>query len=212
MEGYTPDRRGELLEPPAATDESPAGSQPGNEVGDAALGLLPYLFRGGPVVRSPIGGVVVLVGVEVSIRLRGGELAGLEYGAVGSFQRVGLDDIGTIGPENLLSCLTGIGGQAEAHRVTLRRPQHGESDPGIATRCLEDGPARLEEPFLLSIPQHGEAGAVLDRTAWVEPLGFRVNRNPCRRSGGRPHPQQGGSAHHAFQTRRSQRNPYFRIA
>ena len=57
----------ELAQAPAGADERAARAETGDEMRDAALGLLEDLDGGRVVVRLPVGGVVVLIGIEVPI-------------------------------------------------------------------------------------------------------------------------------------------------
>ena len=55
----------ERAQPAAGADERAARAEPGDEMRDAAVGLLEDLDGGRLVVRPPVGVVVVLIGVEI---------------------------------------------------------------------------------------------------------------------------------------------------
>src|SRR5581483_9131872 len=84
LQGNTADIRVQLLQSAAGPDKGAAGAKHGNEMRDAAFGLLPDLVGRGFVVSAPVGVVRVLVGVEVAGGLGGGELACLADGAIGA--------------------------------------------------------------------------------------------------------------------------------
>ena len=48
--------------------------------------------------------------------------------------------------------------------VALLRADHRKRDPGVATGCLDDGLAGLQESARLCILDDGQCNAVLDRT------------------------------------------------
>ena len=86
-------RRVEFVEAAGGAHEGAGGAEAGDEVGDAAFGLLPDLVGGAVVVGEPVVGVAVLVGVEVFFGFVGGEIAGFADGTVGA--------VGGVGPEDL---------------------------------------------------------------------------------------------------------------
>src|SRR5579864_8242698 len=78
------DRGVVLLEPPRCADERPRRAEAGDEVGDAAFGLFQDLDRGAFVVSPRVGGVRVLVWIEIPIRVERNDLADLDDRAVRS--------------------------------------------------------------------------------------------------------------------------------
>ena len=63
---------------------------------------MPDLIGRGVVVRGPVGGVAVLVGVEVSVGVSGDDLANPPDSAVRSGFAWGKDELGTVSPEDAL--------------------------------------------------------------------------------------------------------------
>jgi len=80
----------DFLAQPATHPHQGAGrAEARDEVGDAPAGLIQDLEAGRPVVGLPVGGIGILVGIEVTIPSLGGDPARLEDGPVRSGQRVG---------------------------------------------------------------------------------------------------------------------------
>ncbi len=65
LHGDALDARVELVQAAGGAHEGAAGAEAGDEVGDAAFGLLPDFVGGAVVVGEPVVVVAVLVGVEV---------------------------------------------------------------------------------------------------------------------------------------------------
>src|SRR6185369_14844682 len=64
---------------------------------------------------------------------------------------------------------------AENNTVTARNSYEREPDSGVSGRWLDDRGARFQEPLFLGVENHAERGAILDRSARVEPFDFCVN-------------------------------------
>ena len=73
----------EFLQAARVSYECSAGSQACHKVSYAAAGLLPNLVRGGLIMRPPIGGIAVLIGIKIFVRLGRNDLPRAEDGAVG---------------------------------------------------------------------------------------------------------------------------------
>ena len=139
-------------------------------MGDAMVGLLPNLHCRPREMRLPVGVVVVLVGVKIFSRVGGHQAAALVVGAVGAFQRVGLDDFRAVKPHQLFALLRGVGGQEERHLVPQRRPQRRVGDAGVAAGRVDDGLVGGELAARDAVQNHRFGGAVLHRTRRVEIL------------------------------------------
>ena len=121
-----------LLQPPRRADERAAGAEPRHEVGHAASRLLENLGSGSQVMGAPVGGVVILVGVEIKAGIFLGQNPHPANGAVGAFHGVGVNNIRAIGFQNALALHAHIGGHAEFHAVVPGRADHRVGDAGIA--------------------------------------------------------------------------------
>ena len=166
--------RVELLQAAGGADEGPAGAKPGDEVRDAPGGLLPDFHRRAIVVRLPVGGVVVLVGIKIGVGVLGVELPGFADGAVGAFGRVGQDQLCPVSLENSLALQAGVGRQAEPYPVAAGRAQQSVGDAGVAGGGVQNNLAGGELPAALAFQNHVERRAVFDRAAGVEPLRLEV--------------------------------------
>src|SRR5713101_4291388 len=88
---------------PGDSDEGAAGPQAGDEMGDPAGRLFNNLRSGGLEVRLPVGRVVILIRVKVTIGLGGIDLADLSNGAVGTLTGIGEHDFSAKGFQNPLA-------------------------------------------------------------------------------------------------------------
>src|SRR5690242_21435475 len=69
LQTHTTNSRIQFSKAPRRSNKSATRAQPGDEMGDAARGLVPDFVRGSAVVRLPIRGIAVLIGVKVFVRL-----------------------------------------------------------------------------------------------------------------------------------------------
>ena len=134
----------ELTQPATDAHEGATRAEARDEVRDAPFGLFPDLRRGGLVVRLPVGGIVVLVGIEVPIGVFGGQFAGFEDRAVGGEARIRQDQFGPIGAEQVFALLVGVARQAEVDFVAHRCAEHGVGDAGVARGRIENDLAGSE--------------------------------------------------------------------
>src|SRR5919107_3523686 len=86
-----------LLETRRRTDEGAARAEPGDEVRDLAVRLLPDLRRRRFIVRARVGGVGVLVRIEVAFGVLCVEPPRLTDGPVRAVVRVGKDEVDAVG-------------------------------------------------------------------------------------------------------------------
>ena len=75
----------------------------GHEVGDPPFGLRPDLGPGGLPVGARVGGIAVLVGVEVAIGELRHQLAGPLHRPVGALQPIGKNHLGPVDLEQRAS-------------------------------------------------------------------------------------------------------------
>ncbi len=156
----------------AHAGDGAAGPDAGHEVGDPALGLVPQLGAGRPLVGRRVLHVPVLVGLE-----RTGDVAGqarrhrvVALGRLGRDVRGAEHDLGPVGAQELLLLGRLLVGHHEDAAVALQGGRDRQAVPGVAGRRLDDRAARLEEPRPLGRLDHRQPDAVLDRAAGVEHL------------------------------------------
>src|SRR5215204_4160267 len=159
-----------LLETLRRADEGAASAEPGDEVRDLAVGLLPDLGRRRLVVRVGVGRVGVLVGIEVALGGLGVEPPRLTDGPVRAVTRVGQDEVHSVGAQDLLALLTGVPRHTESYPVAERGPDPSIRYPRVPARRIEYGLLGRQRARLLAVPDHPQRGPVLHRSAGVAPL------------------------------------------
>ena len=164
-----------LLQAAGGSDEGAGRAEPGHEMGHAAAGLLQDLNPRAVVVGPPVGGVRILVGVEVFLRRSCNQLTDQPDGAVRAFQRIGELNLGAIGGDQLLALPAHVARHDQLHWVALGRAHQRVGDAGVAGGGIDDGLTRAECPTPFPVLDHGQCCAILHRAAGVEPFGFRVN-------------------------------------
>ena len=110
-------------------------------------GLLPNLVGGGVVVRLPVRGIAVLVGIEIFLGIGGDNLVNTADRAVGAFVAGSDHELRAKRGEDAFAFVRGAVGKAEFYGIAERRADHGVGDAGVA------------------------AGGVDDRFAWAERAG-----------------------------------------
>ncbi len=123
----------------------------------------------------PVGGVVILVGAEITLGLGFQAALGLQDGAVNSLQRVGQDELSPIRAQDSLTLHADVGRHYQLHRVTFIRADQGQSDAGIPRSGFQDRLARPQHPTSFAVSYHPQRRPVLDRAAGVEP--FRLGQD-----------------------------------
>ena len=83
----------QFFQPACRPDEGSGGAEHGDEVGDAAFGLLPDFVRCAFVMRAPVGVIRILICIKIQIGMALGELPRNFDGSVRTFGRIGIDDI-----------------------------------------------------------------------------------------------------------------------
>ena len=150
----------------------PEGAEAGDEVGEGAFGLGPDLIGRGAIVSEPVLIVAVLIGVEVTLGLGCGELAGLADGTVRAISGRSPDDFRTVSGEILFALGRDVGGNAEGDGEVEGGAEHGVGDPGVTTGGVEQAGPPAEEIAAQSVDDDGRCGAILNRATGVEPFGF----------------------------------------
>src|SRR5918995_2047303 len=159
-----------LLQTGRRADKSPARAKPGDEVRDLAVRLLPDLRRRRFVVRARVGGVGVLVRIEVVFGVLGVEPPRLADGPVRAVIRVSKDEVDAVGAQDLLSLIAGVLRHAELHPVAERGADPSVRYARVSARRVEDSLLRRQRARLLTVPDHPQGRPVLDRSAGRVPL------------------------------------------
>jgi hypothetical protein len=144
--------------------------------------LVVYLECSGPVVGLPVGGIVVLIGIEVFIRVIRHKLFHIELCAVRPFERVGVCDVRTVSEQDPFPFGAGVGRDGEFYAVSEGSAYQRVRDPGIPARSVNNGLSHREGTAPLPFPYHAESRPVLDRTAGIVPFRLGEYLNP----GGNP--------------------------
>ena len=168
--------RGSMLpkKPPGA-HECAAGAETGNEMSQASLGLRQDLGSGRGVVRAPVGIVVVLIGVEVTLRIGRIEPASLGDRSVGTVHRARQHDFGAVHLQHSQPLGRDILGHAEHQPVPSCGRDHRVGNPGISRRRIEDGGARTQHAAPFAILHDRVGSAIFDGSTRV--LEFRLGKD-----------------------------------
>src|SRR5664279_663751 len=157
-----------------------AGADPGDEVRDPALGLLPQFRAGRLVVRLRVPRVGVLVGLPTARRLAGQSvrdrvvrprILGIDRGRAD-------DDLRAVRAQRVDLVATHLVGADEDAVVAPLLGDDRQPHPGVARRGLDNRPARLEQARLLGRVDHADRDPVLHRPARVEVLDLRQDGRP----------------------------------
>ena len=188
-------------------DEGAAGAQAGDEQIERAPGeLLDDLRAGGQLVGPRVGGVGVLVDVGEVVGMGGGQLARLGAGAVRALQRVGLDDLDSVGAQDALALDAGVGGQAQGDPEAEGRAEHRVGDARVPAGRVEQPPLG-QEAAAEGVEHDAPRGAVLDAAPGLADSSLASTVRPCggmRRSwtsGVRPMRSSTGMLDHRFNAR-----------
>src|SRR5579885_2381089 len=161
-----------LLEVASGTGYGAARADAGHEAGDLAVGLLPDLRSGRPVMRLRVVRVGELVGLEGSGDLQRQFVGHRIVALVRACRNRGGDDyhFGAV----RLQKIDLLGGYFVRHHqdapVAADRGYLSQPRPRIAGGRLDYGAARLEEPLLFRLVDHLGGRAILHGPARVEGL------------------------------------------
>ncbi len=134
--------------------ECAARAESGNKMRDFAAGLLPD-FRAGAVVMSRgIGGIAVLIGIEVTVAVGFVDFAHTANRAVGGFVAWRVNNVHAVGIQNVLSFRRGTRWQAELYFVTEGRADHRVSNAGVAAGGIKNDFAWAEQAAAFAITDH----------------------------------------------------------
>ena len=121
-----------LLQISGDAGEGAGRAQTSDKMRNLAPGLLKDLWSGCLVMRSPVGGIVVLVGVEVSLGLLAGKISGNADCSIRTFERVGEDQLGAKKTQDFNALWAGVGWQSECDPNTPGCTKGRISDAHIA--------------------------------------------------------------------------------
>ena len=139
------------------------------------IGLIPNFVRGAVIVGQPVGGIAVLIGIEIFIGIGGDHLLHATDGAIGGFVAGGHDQFRPISGKHALAFVGSAVGEAEGDRITEGCANHGVGDAGVAAGGVDDGFAGGELAALKTSVNHTERRAVFYRAAGIEPFGFAAD-------------------------------------
>ena len=151
-------------------DDRAGGSNASDEVRDAAARLIPDLRTGPQLVRERIGGIRVLIEIDVAIGLAPRAPLRLADRTVCPFERIGEHERSAKCADDLLALLRHLVGHAELERVPADRADHRQSDAGIPACRIERRFPPKEVALLLRRDDHPQAWPVLHAPAGIGAL------------------------------------------
>ena len=166
-----------LLEETADAADGSAGAHPAHEMRDLPFRILPDFRTRGAVMGLRVHRIFVLVGIK---RI-GNLFPQLFRHRVVAARIVRLDGRGAdnhFGAESLEQVhffLRLLVRDSEDHLVAAHRRHQRQPQSGIARRAFDDRAAGLEQSFALGFIDHGNADAVLHRTARIQIVGLDVH-------------------------------------
>src|SRR5256885_2556235 len=113
-----------LAQPPACADKCSARAQSCYKVCNFAARLFPYLVRGRAVMRLPICGIAVLVGIEICTGICGNEFAHTANRAIRAFVARRHHQFRAVRAEDALPFMGGAIWQEKFDRITDRSEEH----------------------------------------------------------------------------------------
>ena len=218
LDGDGSNRSVVLFQTARRADQGAGRAQPRDEMRDASGGLLEDLDRGPFVVSARVGGVRVLVGIEIPLRVPLHDLAHHDDGAVRTLARVAVDDLRAEGGDQRLALGADVAGHHEAHAISLGSADQRVGDSGVAGGRVDDRFFARQRAAALPVLDHRQRRAVLDRAAGIEPFGLRIDLDVRELALEEPHTQEwrvpdqpcdarGACAAHVSEKDRNQRQP-----
>jgi len=168
-----------LVEEAADAHQRARRTEACHHVGDARQ-VLQDLRRRAFVVGERVRRVAVLV-EHHPVRVLLGELLGYPHRLVGPTGGRRRHDLGTPHAQQLPSLLGRVLGHDADQPVALELGRHGERDPGVARRRLEDRDTRPKDALLLGLLDHPQRRAILDRARRVTVFELRPQPYVWRR-------------------------------
>src|ERR1035437_6556271 len=136
-------------------------------MGHAAIRLLPNLGGARLIMGLPVCRVIVLVRVKVLLRILGCQSFGFDLGTIGPVQWIGLDDLGTIKPEDTFAGVTSICRKCKRHSITASGTKHCVGDTGVPACRVEKGFTLCQFSGSLGRNYHRQRRSVFYRSAGV---------------------------------------------
>jgi hypothetical protein len=106
-------------------------------VSNLPFSLLDDLWPGGQVMRLPVGGVIILVGIIIALWLLGCQLASDPDSAIGAFQRIGKDKLSPQEAQDRHAFRAGVARQCQGDRDVQRSAKGGIGDAHIPRSGIE---------------------------------------------------------------------------
>src|SRR5258708_38654454 len=97
----------------------------------------------------------------------GREFAGLTDRPIGTFARIGVNNIGAISGKNLFALNRNVGRHTKRNGKTLSRTEHGVSNAGVSAGGVEQDFPRTELAFVTALRDDVRSCAVFYRAARI---------------------------------------------
>ncbi len=167
-----------LLQTPGDSHQRAGGAHGGDQHVDRAAGLAPDLLGGSVIVGLPVRRVVELVHGEIASRVFTHQAVDFFDGAVGPEVARREQDLRAARLEDPLAFDTDRFGHGQQQAVALDGADHGQADPRVAARGLDDDLLRGQLAGTLGSLDHVQRRAVLDGPAGVHVLQLRQQLHP----------------------------------
>src|SRR5205809_80473 len=190
LDGDRPDRGVVLFQAPCRAHERAGRAKAGDEMSDSTRRLLEDLDRRAFVVSPRVGGVRVLVGIEVSAGIARNDFADHLNGAIRSLTGIAVHDLGPERSDQRLALHADVARHHELDPVAFRRTDQGVCDAGVTGSGVDDGPLAGQRSAPLAVFDHRQGCAIFHRPAGVEPFGLGVNLDAWKRALEEPHAQK----------------------
>ena len=121
-----------LFQPSRRSYEGPSGPESGDEMRDSSGGLRKDLDRRPLVMGSGVGGIRILVGIEVFVGVHPDELTDHQDRAVGSLACLAVNDLSSIGGDQRFALGAHVARHHEPHAIAFGRADQRVCDTGVA--------------------------------------------------------------------------------
>ena len=172
LNGHQANCRVALAQVTCGTHRRSRCAQPGHKMRDLPVRVVPNFRPGRFRVGLPVGGVVVLIRIEVAGRVSGMGRPRLEDRAIRSFERRGQHEVRTERTQDGNSFRAGVGWNHQTQGQAERCSKCRVGDSHVAGGRVEQNSGAVQAPLGESCAQDGPGRPVFDRTARVVPLSF----------------------------------------
>src|SRR5258708_16360483 len=151
----------EFAQPTGRADESTAGAERRDKMSYFPAGLLPDLGRRCAVMRLPICGIAVLVGIEVCPGICGNEFAHTANRAIRALIARRHYQFCAIRNKNAFALMRCAARQVELYGIPECRADHRVGDTGVPACCVDEGLAGRELAARQPRSNHAQCSAIL---------------------------------------------------